>query len=212
MNHRMDDPRLDAIVAFCRRSTKGASVRVLKAVLKHEVPRRTLQSWLARLVTARRLKVRGAGRGTRYYVPEAVARPVAVPSPTALRLSPSVPPAPPVPASSGAAQPIPRALTTIDFSAGNTETERLTTEAAAPELAAKSVMPRAQSSPAPVPPARYPQRGIASATAPSHAAIPSSPPKTIPVPSAPKPVPSPPIAPAGSGQSELEKWFGSFFQ
>jgi DNA-binding transcriptional ArsR family regulator len=71
-NRRVDDitENLAAVVAFLRQSADGAQRGEIAEALK-EVPQRTLQRWLKRLVEEGRLTQDGKGRAARYRLPKA---------------------------------------------------------------------------------------------------------------------------------------------
>jgi predicted nucleotidyltransferase len=73
MPREIPQSELDAICQAVKKLPGGASIDEISGMLDVALPRRTLQRRLARLVQEGRLVSEGAGRGSRYYLPNALA-------------------------------------------------------------------------------------------------------------------------------------------
>jgi Fic family protein len=80
-NRRGDEiaENLAAVVDFIRQSADGAQSGQIADALK-EIPQRTLQRWLKRLVEEKKLTQDGKGRAARYRLPKVLEKPEATPS------------------------------------------------------------------------------------------------------------------------------------
>ena len=70
MPKQIASSELEALIEVVGRFPDGASLADIGRGLEVDLPRRTLQRWLARLVEDGRLSRRGGGRGSRYRVPQ----------------------------------------------------------------------------------------------------------------------------------------------
>ena len=70
MPKQIPQDELDAILEAVTLFPEGASVEDLNETLGKNLPRRTLQRCLARLVEQERLALEGRGRGSRYRFPK----------------------------------------------------------------------------------------------------------------------------------------------
>ena len=72
MPKQIPQDELEAILEVIAQIPEGASVETIMEALEMEIPRRTLQRRLSRLVESRQLVNEGKGRGSRYKLPEKI--------------------------------------------------------------------------------------------------------------------------------------------